>query len=154
MRPLTYLWQCSYCQKTLEWPVILDAMAPLWRHCHESIQVSYCLHMNAIQNIHISLFWMYIRFISYISPYNQSMKTCARTMNIFHNWEKLRKITPCQYIHFTLVVSSTHWGRHKMDAVSQTTFSNTLSWTKMFQLKFHWSLLPRFQLIIPQHWFR
>ena len=39
----------------------------------------------------------------------------------------------------------THWGRDKMDAISQTIFSNAFSWMKMFQLllKFHWSLFPR-----------
>ena len=34
----------------------------------------------------------------------------------------------------------THWGRDKMDAISQTIFSNAFSWMKMLQLllKFHW----------------
>ena len=43
-----------------------------------------------------------------------------------------------------------------MDAISQTTFSNTFSWMKMFEfrLKFHWSLFLRFHLAIFQHWFR
>ena len=38
--------------------------------------------------------------------------------------------------------SLTHWGRDKMAAISQTTFSNTFSWMKMyeFRLRFHWSL--------------
>ena len=38
----------------------------------------------------------------------------------------------------------------QMDAISQTTFSNAFSWTKMFEfrLKFHWSLFPRVQLTI------
>ena len=55
-----------------------------------------------------------------------------------------------------LVVMLTHWGRDKMDAISQTTLSNTFSWIKMFEfrLKFHWSLFPRVQLRIFQHWFR
>ena len=46
-----------------------------------------------------------------------------------------------------------HWGRDKMDAISQTTFSSAFSWMKMFQfqLKFHWSLFPRVQLTIFQH---
>ena len=50
----------------------------------------------------------------------------------------------------------THWGRDKMDATSQTTFSSTFSWTKMyeFRLKVHWSLFLRVQLTIFQHWFR
>ena len=50
----------------------------------------------------------------------------------------------------------THWGRDKMAAISQTTFSNAFSWMKMykFRLRFHWSLFPRVQLTIFQHWFR
>ena len=50
----------------------------------------------------------------------------------------------------------THWGRDKMDAISQTTFSSAFSWMKMFEfrLKFHWSLFLRVQLTIFQHWFR
>ena len=39
----------------------------------------------------------------------------------------------------------THRGRDKMDAISQTPFSNPFSWMKMykFRLRFHWSLFPR-----------
>ena len=50
----------------------------------------------------------------------------------------------------------THWGRDKMAAISQTTFSNVFSSMKTFEfrLKFHWSLFPRSQLTIFQHWFR
>ena len=50
----------------------------------------------------------------------------------------------------------THWGRDKMDAISQTTFWSAFSWMKMFEfrLKFHWSLFLRVQLTIFQHWFR
>ena len=44
----------------------------------------------------------------------------------------------------------THWGRDKMDAISQTTFSNAFSWMKMCEicLRFHWSLFLRFELTI------
>ena len=50
----------------------------------------------------------------------------------------------------------THWGRDKMDAISQTTFWSAFSWMKTFEfrLKFHWSLFPRVQLTIFQHWLR
>ena len=43
-----------------------------------------------------------------------------------------------------------------MAAIFQTTFSDAFSWTKMyiFWLRFHWSLFPRVQLTIFQHWFR
>ena len=49
-----------------------------------------------------------------------------------------------------------HWGRDKMAAIFQKTFSNAFSWMKMFKfrLRFHWSLFPRVQLTIFQHWFR
>ena len=39
----------------------------------------------------------------------------------------------------------THWGRDKMDDISQTTLSNAFLWMKMleFRLIFHWSLFLR-----------
>ena len=50
----------------------------------------------------------------------------------------------------------THWGRDKMAAIYQTTFSNAFSWMKMykFRLRFHWSLFQRVQFTIFQHWFK
>ena len=47
----------------------------------------------------------------------------------------------------------TYWGRDKMDAISQTTFSNAFSLMKMheFRLRFHWSLFLKFELTIFQH---
>ena len=50
----------------------------------------------------------------------------------------------------------THWGRDIMAAISQTTFSSTFSWMKMFefQLKFHWSLFLKVKWTKFQHWFR
>ena len=43
-----------------------------------------------------------------------------------------------------------------MGTISQTIFSNAFSWMKILQLrlKFHWSLFPRDQSTIFQHWFR
>ena len=50
----------------------------------------------------------------------------------------------------------THWGRDKMAAISQTTFSNGISRMKIceFRLIFHRSLLPGVELTIYQHLFR
>ena len=50
----------------------------------------------------------------------------------------------------------THWGRDKMAAIFQTTFSNAFSWMKIheFPLRFHWNLFPRVQLTKFQHWVR
>ena len=48
----------------------------------------------------------------------------------------------------------THWGRGKMTMIFQTKFSNAFSWMKVykFRLRFDWSLFPRVQFIIFQHW--
>ena len=53
------------------------------------------------------------------------------------------------------VVISTHWGRDKMAAISQMTFSNAFCCMKKyeFRLTFHWSLFLWFELTIFQHWF-
>ena len=66
---------------------------------------------------------------------------------------------PVSVTHFKIRISSkasqssnelqwldlTHWGRDKMVAISQTTFSNAFSWMKMykFRLRFHWIFSPR-----------
>ena len=54
------------------------------------------------------------------------------------------------------ILNLTHWGRDKMAAIFQTTFSNAFSWIKSheFWLRFQWSLFLRVQLIIFEHWFR
>ena len=50
----------------------------------------------------------------------------------------------------------THLSLNKMATITQTIFSETFSWMKIFVfwLKFHWSRFPRVQLTITQHWFR
>ena len=50
----------------------------------------------------------------------------------------------------------THWGRDKMAAFFQTTFSNGFSSIKIygFRLGFHWSLFLGLELMIFKHWFR
>ena len=67
------------------------------------------------------------------------------------------KVSSAKWCPFCLSLNLlTHWGRVKMDAISQTTLSNAFSWMKMYEcrLKFHWNLFLRFQLTIFQHWFR
>ena len=72
----------------------------------------------------------------------RSVKGCATTASTFR-W-------------VSVTAALTHWGRDKMAAISQTTFSRAFSWMKMFEfrLKFHWSLFPNVQSTIFQHWFR
>ena len=50
----------------------------------------------------------------------------------------------------------THWGRDKMAAIFQLTFSHAFSWMKMYEfwLWFNWSVLLRVRLTLFQHWFR
>ena len=50
----------------------------------------------------------------------------------------------------------THWGRDKMAAISQTTFSSAFSWMQTFEfwIKFHWDLFAKVQLTTWQHWFK
>ena len=50
----------------------------------------------------------------------------------------------------------THWGRDKMDAISQMTYSNAFCWMKSseFRISFHLSVFIRIQLTITQLWFR
>ena len=52
-----------------------------------------------------------------------------------------------------IISGLTHWGRDKMTAISQRTFSNGFSWMKMYE--FHWiALFLRIQFTIFHHWFR
>ena len=96
--------------------------------------------------------WIWIRQCQYLPP------------PVFHAWciqitwwcqdmEMISNYWPfVRGIHQSL----TQWGRDKMHAILQTTFSSAFSWMKNFdfQLKFHWSLFLRVQLTIFQHWFR
>ena len=53
----------------------------------------------------------------------------------------------CHDIIMSVQLTLTHWGRHKIAAIFQTSFSNECSWMKMFKFwkKFHWKLFPRVQ---------
>ena len=66
------------------------------------------------------------------------------------------KSLPEAIVTTSKAVNLTHWGRDKMAAIFQTTFSNAFSSVKMyeFRLRFHWGLFPMVQLTIFQHWFR
>ena len=55
------------------------------------------------------------------------------------------------------MMALTHWGRNRMEAISQTTCSSAFSWIKKmfeFRLKFHWGLFLKVQLTIFQDCFR
>ena len=70
-----------------------------------------------------------------------------------HDWIMLRL---SQWLPHFLNPKLTHWGRDKMVAISQTTFSNGFYWMKLYEfwLKCHWCFFPRVELTIFQHCFR
>ena len=78
---------------------------------------------------------------------NKSLKCCP--FNMTH----LRELF--KYLGWVYIVLLAHWGRDKMAAFSQTTFSNAFSWMKILelQLKFHLSLILWVLLTIFQYWF-
>ena len=83
----------------------------------------------------------------HITPHNNDMVT------IYTNAHNSQSPEQCQ-MHFRHAITTafthhepltlTHWGRDKMDAISQTTYSNAFSWMKIgvFWWKFHWNLFP------------
>ena len=79
----------------------------------------------------------------------QRLPTCPSAGFVTH--AQLRHSSCCYSLS-----SLTHWGRDKMAAIFQTTFSNAFSWMQIneFWLRFHWSLFLRVQLTIFQYWFR
>ena len=88
--------------------------------------------------------------------------SCEFIMNDCITTTKQSTTKPCAYFlgytvgqsqHVTCCAfpsDKTHWGRDKMAAVFQTTFSNRFSWMKWyaFRLKFHWNLFVGVQLTI------
>ena len=111
----------------------------------------------------------------HFSPHNSRTTHIARSLGPgrgvfreFEVWPKLYLQSCCDVCNFMLYYTAiyqefivspaglTHWGRDKMDAISQTPFSSAFSWMKIseFRLKVHWSLFPRVQLTIFLHWFR
>ena len=60
------------------------------------------------------------------------------------------------HLHLPGANELTHWGRDKMAAILQTTYSNAFSWMKMYKfwLRFHWNFFPRVQITIFHHCFR
>ena len=113
-----------------------------WEHLNWYMHMVLCCLFAAvislIQPIYVILILIFIRAVS--PAQGESYGSCCQ-------WSNPRG---CDWGDLT------HWGRDEIDAITQTTFSNGFSWMKMFEfrLKFHWSLFPRVQLTIFQHWFR
>ena len=96
-------------------------------------------------------FCLGLNVLTMIIPPNTSWRTCTIWADV-----AAYVMMHSGYIPMIWYFSLTHWGRDKMAAIFQTTFSNVFSWMKIreFRLRFHWILFPRVKLTIMQHWFR
>ena len=115
-------------------------------------------HTHCVTYIKSTLFLCFIIWLNSANPLLSpqgvpgfNFALVAGTGN--RKWPGLINASPCG---LEVTHGVTHGGRDKIDAILQTTFSNAISWMKMFEfrLKFHWSLFLKVQLTIFQHWFR
>ena len=91
----------------------------------ETIQIATCCRGWPVCHAgHTILYYHYCFYLSGVICF----------MHIFHIGRRR--------VFGTESVLLTHWGRDKMAAISQTTFSSVFSWMKMFYfwIKFHWTL--------------
>ena len=132
-------------------------MSSFWRNFHHWLHRKLSKWQLSVQSmIKISSKWQHFRF-------SELRRTAGGSAHwVVWLWLSFKKIhfktlsAKWQPFCFGLYMLTTHWGRDKMDAIFQMTFSNAFYWMKMFKfwLRFHWSLFPRVQLTIFQHWFR
>ena len=92
----------------------------------------------------------------YIDTYVSFKMFWLLFLSLFSDQKTTFKISTLLNIMVLQIGLLTHWGRDKMDAISQTTLSSAFSWMKMFEfwLQFDWGLFLRVQLAIFQNWFR
>ena len=167
MAPSHYLNQCWLIIKAVVW------YSP--EQFHRKCLILMCLQITHLNHCHISMGPMseidieiYLHLLSFLDT------EMAQVVEIFPCWRQSPWLLmawwckepgyqqPCYWLSFHGIfwlqhhTHLTHWGRDKMAAIFQMTFSNAFSWMKMFKfrLRFHWSLFPRVQLTIFQHWFR
>ena len=124
--------------------------------CHITHWAQYDNQMQIFQCMQLEIIW-------YIAE-STDMIDCLCFFNLdymqiitYENNSNIASMIEIEMVFFKniLRISLTHWGPGEMNNISQMTFSNIFSSMKMFELrlKFHWSLFPRVQLPIFQHWF-
>ena len=141
------------------------------------IQYSYSYNFSYVGRPEDIILWELINFSLTLQCRNPNYTTAVpacvitlgqqHTTNIImhvsfaHKWPLMISCTFRQQSGFlakwsTRYFKLTHWGRDKIDAISQTTHSNALLWMKMleFLLKCHWGLFLCAQWTIFQHCFR
>ena len=116
-----------------------------------------CCHFDEISTLVV--LWM----SQMIDNYTFIKYTAKRKFRILEIWKRhsnlpLFSLSSSNWNFFVIGIIShniflTHWGRGKMVAFSQMTFSHAFSWMRKyeFQLTFHWSLFLRFKLTIFQY---
>ena len=90
----------------------------------------------------IALIWMSLDFIDDQSTLVQVMAWCRQATSHYLSQYWSRSMSPYgvsrpQWVNTLtalLLLVLTHWGRGKMAAIFQTTFSNALSWRKMIEI--------------------
>ena len=95
--------------------------------------------------------------ISLIGPLGTNLSEILIGIQTFSFKKMHLKMSSAKWCPFCLGLNVlTHWSPDEIDAILQMPFSNEFSWMEMywFQLEFHWSLFPRVQITIFQHWFR
>ena len=104
---------------------------------HLSDQQFYCLlrcvlyeRLYSIYNSNRLIEWMEIIPFLHISTIWAILLLLPSSQH--HNHVFITAITTA-CIAFKCIQSLRHWGRNKMAAISQTTFSNTFSWIKMYE---------------------
>ena len=124
------------------WCPIYNSSSPGQNGHHFADDIFKYIFMNENVCITISLKFVPKRPINNIPELFQIMawrrigdKPLSETM--------LTQFTDAYMRHHPGALSLTHLPRDKMAVISQTTFSNTFSWMKMYVLQFLWSFVPK-----------
>ena len=84
-----------------------------------------------------------------VKPVMSELWKCPYWISICSNTLLMKPITLCVELfwkkNMNMILRLTHWGRDKMAAILQTTYSNPFSWMKMYEFgfKFHCNLVLR-----------
>ena len=92
----------------------------------------------------------YYQLFTYIVSWASMLIKTFVFVDVIVNDVSLHTALLIRILVFITYQALTHWGREKMDATSQTTFSSAFSWMKVFEFrsKCHWSLFLRVQSTI------
>ena len=131
---------------------LMYAYYPTWSSTFYTIPSKKVLNQNDQSMSLSAVTWL-------CRTYNQMTHLC--NTHVIMVWSNRISVLPpllllCLILRYMLTMCLTYWGRDKMVAIFQTTFSNAFFLMEMyeFRLRFHWNLFLMVQLTIFQHWFR